>query len=106
MQHRAERPWIRQAVIRKLNERERIELRSQTSKRNAASKRSWRKTGAHVGERRWCRHRLRCPHTAIRCLIAIHSDAIASEQPITKPRLALTEQLEVKIPNTFYCPNP
>src|SRR4029077_17107221 len=90
-----------EAVIRKLNERERIQLATERTHPDAAPESGWAKTGAHITER-WRRgNRLCLADSDVGRLVAIERDTITAEQPCSKRRLALAAQFKVKVPNLF-----
>src|SRR5262249_36284727 len=71
----------------------------ETPQWNAAPKRCRRKAGPHVAERRRRRDRARRAETGIGDLVAVERDAIAAQQPVRVLALALSEELEIKVPN-------
>src|SRR5690349_13175981 len=101
VQDRAEGPWVYEPMVGELHQGEGIELRSESSQRNTAAEGRRRESRSHVGKRRWGRDRFGFAQAHERDLVAVERDAIATQQPISKLRLSLTEEFEIEIPNTF-----
>ena len=62
--------------------------------------------GAHVTERRRRRDRLRLADAGVGHLVAVERDAVRAQQPGAEPRLPLTEQLEVEVPDLLDALDP
>src|SRR5262245_31972142 len=99
VQHRTKRPRVDQAMVGQLDEWKRVDLRPEPPQRDTAPKGGRREAGAHIGKRRRRWHRAGDRQAHIGLLIAVKRDPIATEQPASKARLALAEQLKVKVPD-------
>ena len=101
VQDRAHRPGVDQPVVGQLDQRERVELAARGGAAGCrAAERRRREAGAHVGERRRRRDRLRADaqvHEHV--LVAVERDPVAGEQPLAERALPLPEQLEVEVPD-------
>ena len=106
VQHCAERPRIHKAMVGQLNQGKRIELLSEPANRDAAPNCGGRESGLHVAERRRGRDGSCDTQSRVGGLVAIHRDAIASQQPLAVLSLALAEELKIEVPDFFNALNP